>query len=187
MLPDLRRDSRDGVVVVRLDPEDPRRLNGPEASGLRRPKRDRDLPDQVAGAPLADDPLDSIDDLDHLDMPLEQSEEPRLVSLVYRVFSGAEADVGRNATEPLAVGGLESRESLEPPDFLRSHHPRHRGLPEQSEIGTFETASTPTRALSNFVPSATGTNATPLAAPTGRRTGPDEEDHRGRLSTPFRW
>ena len=126
VLADLRRDSRDGVVVVRLDPEDPRRLNGPEAGGMGCSERDRDLPDEVAGPPLADDPLDSIDELDHLDMTLEQSEKPRLVSLVYRKFLGSEADVGRNAREPLAVGSLESREYLEPSDLLGGHHWRHR-------------------------------------------------------------
>ena len=77
MLADLRRDSRDCVVVVRLDPEDPRRLGRSEAGGLGSSESDRDLSDEVAGQPLADDPLDSVDELDYLDMTLQESQESR--------------------------------------------------------------------------------------------------------------
>ena len=101
---DLRRDSRDGVVVVRLDPEDARRLRRPEPGGVGHPERDRDLAEDVTGLPLADHALDAVDELDHLDPPLEHAEQRPLVALVHGVLAGAERDVGRDTTEPLAVG-----------------------------------------------------------------------------------
>ena len=94
-----------------------------------------DLPEDVSGPPLADHALDAVDELDHLDPTLEQSEERSLVSLVHRVLAGAEADVGRDATEPLAICRLESREHREPTDLVRRHHPgQRRGQPEHTAL-----------------------------------------------------
>ena len=109
-LRDLGGDRGDRVVVVRLDPDDPRRLGCPEAGGLGHPERDRDLPEDVTGPPLADHALDTVDDLDRLDPPFEQGEQCGRVAVVDRVLAGAEGDVGRDATEPLEIGRLECRE-----------------------------------------------------------------------------
>ena len=116
------RHRRDGVVVVRLDPEEARRLSRPEPGRMGHSERHRHLPEDVAGPPFADHALFAVDELHHLDPTLEHAEERPLVPLVHRVLPGAERDVGRDTTEPLAVGRLEIREHLEPPDLLRGHH-----------------------------------------------------------------
>ena len=67
-------------------------------------ERDRHLPEDVARLPPADDALDPVDELDRLDAALEHREQRPLVALVHRVLAGREADVGRGAGEPLALG-----------------------------------------------------------------------------------
>ncbi len=62
-LPDLRRDGGEGAVVVRLEPEDAGGLRRPVPGGLGHPERDRQLADDVAGPPLADDALHAVDEL----------------------------------------------------------------------------------------------------------------------------
>ena len=139
-LPDLRRDGGDGVVVVRLDPEDARRLRRPQPGGLAHPERDRHLPEDVTGPPLADHALHAVDEHDHLHPTLEHAEQCPLVPLVHGVLAGADRDVGRNTTEALAVGRIESREHLEPPDLLRGHHAsrRRRRRAQQTAVGALE-------------------------------------------------
>lgn len=99
------------------------------------PERDRDLPEDVTGSPFADHALDAVDELDHFDPTLEQSEERWLVSFVNRVLASAEADVGRDATEPLAISRLEIRKHRDPTDLVRRHHPgQRRGQPEHTAL-----------------------------------------------------
>ena len=105
-------------------------------------ERHRQLPADVAGPPFADDALFAVAEPHHLDPTLEHAEERPLVPLVHREFAGAERDVGRNTTEPLAVGRLERREHLEPPDLLRGHHASCRPV-EQTALAALEL---PTRA-----------------------------------------
>ena len=88
-LPDLRRDGRDGVVVVRLDPEHARRLRCAEPAGVAHPERDRHLPEDVTGLPLADHALHAVDEHDHLDPTLEHAEQRPLVALVHGELAGA--------------------------------------------------------------------------------------------------
>ena len=84
-------------------------------------ERDRDLSEDVTGLPFADDALHAVDEPDRLDPTLQQAEQRPLVPLVNRVLARGERDVGRDTTEPLAIGRLERREHLEPPDLLRGH------------------------------------------------------------------
>ena len=121
-LGDVRHGGGDRVVVVRLDPEGTRRFRRPEPGGMRQSERDRDLPEDVTGLPLADHALDAVDELDRLDPTLEQPEERRLVSLVNRELTGAEADIGRDPTEPLAIRRLEALEYCDPTDVVRRQH-----------------------------------------------------------------
>ena len=90
-LRDVGRHGRDGVVVVRLDPHDARRLRRAEADREHRPERDRHLAEDVARLALADDALDPVDELDRLDAALEHGEERPLVALVRRVLARREA------------------------------------------------------------------------------------------------
>ena len=138
LLPDVRRDGGDCVVVARLDPEDARRLRCPEPGREGRSERDRDLPEDVTRQAFPDDALDTVDEPDRLDATLDQSEERSLVSFVSRVLPGAEADVGRDMTEPLAIGRTESREHLEPPDLLQGHHAGRRRRAGQTALGVLE-------------------------------------------------
>ena len=125
-LPDVRRHGCDSVVVVGLDSHDARLLRSPKPDGEHCSERDRHLPEDVSRLTLADDALDSIDELDRLDPTLEHGEERSLVARVRGVLARAEADIGRNATKPFAVGRLESREHRDPTDLVRRHHSRHR-------------------------------------------------------------
>ena len=75
------------VVVVGLDPQDPRRLGRAEADREDRPERDRHLAEDVARAALADDALDPVDELDRLDAPVEHREERALGARVRRVLA----------------------------------------------------------------------------------------------------
>jgi hypothetical protein len=71
LLPDLRHDCGDGVVVVRLDPENARRLRCPEPGGMGQSERDRHLAEDVTGPPFADHALGAVDELDRFDPTLE--------------------------------------------------------------------------------------------------------------------
>jgi len=132
LLPDRRHVCGDGVVVVQLDPEDARRLRGPERGGLGCSERDRDLPEDVAGLASTDHALHAVDEPDHLDPALEQPEERRLVALVNRALPGGEADIGRDPTEPVAGRRLEVRKDLDTTELIRRQHSGHRTRPTLS-------------------------------------------------------
>ena len=119
-------------------------------------ERHRQLPADVAGPPFADDALFGVAQPHNLDPTLEHAEQRPLVPLVHRELAGAERDVGRNTTEPLAVGRLEGREHLEPPDLLRGHHASRRPV-EQTALTALDapTGAVTTRALFRFDPFAT--------------------------------
>ena len=126
LLRDLGCFGGDRVVVVRLDPDNPRRLRCPEPGGVGHSERDRHLPEDVAGPPLADHALHAVDELDRLDPTLEHGEQRALVAVVHRILAGAEGDVGRNTTEPLEIGRLERRKRRDLGDLVRRHHARDR-------------------------------------------------------------
>jgi hypothetical protein len=94
--------------------------------GQGRTTRDRHLAEHVPGAPLADDALDPVDELDRLDVPFEQPEERALAALVNRVLARREADVGRRAREPLALVGAEGRKDRHAGNLVGRHHERQR-------------------------------------------------------------
>ena len=71
---------------------------------------------------LADDAVDAVDDPDRLDATLEHGEERALVALVRGVLARGQADVGGDARQPLAVGGLERSEDRDLRDLVRRHH-----------------------------------------------------------------
>jgi hypothetical protein len=133
LLGDVGSYGREGVVVARLDPHDPRRLRGTEAHGEDGPERDRHLAEDVARATHTDDALDPVDELDRLDATLEHGEERALAALVRRVLARHEADVRRHPRELLTLRRVESREERDLPDLLRRHHarqPRRRTVAE---------------------------------------------------------
>jgi hypothetical protein len=113
LLRDAGRDRRDCVVVVRLDSHHSRRLGSAEPDRIRRAERDRNLADDVAGASLADEALDAVDDLDHVDVPVEKPDQRRVVALVRGVLTRCKADVGRGTGEALARRRLEVGEDLD--------------------------------------------------------------------------
>ena len=116
-----------GLVVVQLDPEDARRLRCAEPAGVEHSERDRHLPEDVAGLPLADHALHAVDEPDHLDPTLEDAEQRPLVTLVHGVLARRERDVRRHPGKPVAFGRLEVREHRDPTDLLRRHHEMHHG------------------------------------------------------------
>ena len=111
------------MVVVRLDPHHPRRLDGAEADREDGAERDRHLAEEVSRVADADPAVDPVDDPGRLDLSLEHGEERALVSLVRSELPSAQVDVGRRATDALAVGRVEALEHADPADLLRRHHP----------------------------------------------------------------
>jgi hypothetical protein len=143
---DVGRDSGDAVIVVSLDPEDPRALGGAEAHGEDGSERDRHLAEDVAGAPRADDPLDPVHELHRLDPAVEQPEERSLRAGVRRVLARVERDVGRDACEPLALVELEPGEDRDGTDLLGRHHrrpPPRASMPPTRAHGTARAAARP--------------------------------------------
>ena len=65
-------------------------------------------------------------ELDRLDATVEQGEERALAALGRRELAGQEADVGRRAGEPLALGRAERGEDRDSGDLLGGHHDRQR-------------------------------------------------------------
>ena len=98
VLSDRRRRGRKRVVVVRLDPHHPRRLDGAEADREDRPERDRHLAEELSRVTDTDRAVDPVDEPGRLDLALEDGEERPLVPLVRSELSGAQADVGRDAS-----------------------------------------------------------------------------------------
>ena len=87
LLCDVRRERCDRVVIRRLDPHDPGRLGSAKPDREQRPKRDRNLAEDVAGTSLADDAVDSIDELYRLNSAVEHREQRPLLALVRCVFA----------------------------------------------------------------------------------------------------
>ena len=83
LLRDLGRDGGDGVVVLRRDAHHPRRLSaGAESDGEDSPEADRHLTEDVPGNALADQALDPVDVLRHLDAAVEHREQRLLAALL---------------------------------------------------------------------------------------------------------
>ena len=112
----------DRVVLGDVDVHDARRLRRPEAARERRAQRDRHLAEDRARHTLAEHPLDSVDDLDDLDVALEHDEERALLAFVHRVLTGGESDISARPREPLAVGCRERREQRDVCDLFACDH-----------------------------------------------------------------
>ena len=125
LLRNTGRNGGDGVKVLRLEPGDARFRRGAESGGKHRPERDRDLAEDLAGAPVADDALDSVDELRRLDVTLEQREERALVAFARGVLAREQRDVGRGPRDRLALVGVEVREDRDRPDLFCRHHRRN--------------------------------------------------------------
>ena len=93
LLGDLRRGGDERVVVVQIEPEHARRLRCAEPARVKDSERDRHLPEDVAGHPLADHAVHAVDAPEHLDPTLEQAEQRPLVTLVHGGLAGHERDV----------------------------------------------------------------------------------------------
>ena len=113
---------------MQLDPEHARRLRRAEPARVEHPERDRHLPEDVAGLPLADHALHAVDAPDHLEPTLEDAEQRPRVTLVHGELARNERDVRHHPGEPVAFGRLEVREHCDPADLLRRHHGRHTGV-----------------------------------------------------------
>src|SRR5439155_17818838 len=113
-------------VVVQIDAEHARRLRCAEPARMEHSKRDRHLPEDVTGPPLADHAVDAVDESVHLDPTLEDAEQCPRVTLVHRGLAGNERDVRYHPGKPVAFGRLEVREHCNPTDLLRRHHEKHR-------------------------------------------------------------
>ena len=74
---------------------------------------------------LADDALDPVDRLDGLHAPASSGEERSLTALRRRILAREQADIGRNARKPLALGTAESGEDRDFGDLVGAHHERH--------------------------------------------------------------
>ena len=120
----VRRDGGHRVVVARLDAHHARLLRRAEPDREHRPQRDRHLAEDVARAPLADDPVQAVDRLDRLDAAVDQGEEGTLVTLLRRELARQQRDVRRHAREPLASGRIELGEDRDTRYLIGRDHVR---------------------------------------------------------------
>ena len=131
-------------------------------------ERDRELPEHVAGPPLADHALDAVDDHDDVHPALEDAEQRPLVALECGELAGVERQVGGDAAEALVVGRREGCEHVEPGQLLGRHHP------------SWISRAAPRTSISNSMPTIGGrakchakwSDATPLAASSRSTSGP---------------
>ena len=98
--PDLSRDvrcrCRHRVVIVRVDPHDPRRLGSAEANREHGAQCDRHFAEDLAGMADTHGPRDPVDVLDRLDLAGEHREQRALAALIRGVFAWREIDVCRD-------------------------------------------------------------------------------------------
>ncbi len=126
-LRDHRCGGDEGLVIVQLDPEHACRLRCAEPAGVEHPERDRHLPEDVTGPPLADHALHAVDAPDHLEPTFEHAEQRPPVTLVHGRLARRERDVRHEPGKPVTFGRLEVRENRDPADLLRRHHELHHG------------------------------------------------------------
>ena len=112
----------DRVVILRLDPHDPGRLRSAKPDREHRPKRDRNLAEDIAGTSLADDAVDSINDLYRLNSAVKQSEQRPFFALVGGVFARHQTDVGCHARKPLARRPVEVGEKPNATNIVSAQH-----------------------------------------------------------------
>jgi len=122
LLGEVGRDCREGVIVVRFDAHDARRLRSAEPDREHRPEHHRHLPEDVAGNARADDALDAVDELDRLDAAFEHGKQRALATFVRGVLPRHEADVRGPVRQQLALVGAEAGEHLDATDLVRRHH-----------------------------------------------------------------
>lgn len=91
-------------ITMQLDPEHARRLRCAEPAGVEHSERDRHLPEDVTGPPLADHALHAVDAPDHLDPTLEDAEQRPLVPFVHGGLARNEREVRHHPGKPVAFG-----------------------------------------------------------------------------------
>src|SRR5262249_54076005 len=134
--PNLRHGGGELRVVVKVNPENPRRLNRTEPRRVKHPERHRHLPDDLARPPLTDHTLHPVEAPQHLDSSLENTEQRPLVAFVHDELAGRKRDIGDQPGEPVAFGELKIREYSDLTDFLRRHHDWQRYYPLPTTTST---------------------------------------------------
>ena len=119
---DLGRRGREGVVLVRPEAQDPRRLGGAKAERERGAERDRDLAEELTRGPATDDSGDAVDEADRLEATFEHREQRAFVALVNRVFAGHQVNVRGKARKPFALELPELGEDRDAGDLFRCYH-----------------------------------------------------------------
>ena len=100
---DLGRRRGDGVVMLRLDAHDARRLGGAIAAGKRRREGQRHLAEDRAGQAPAERALDAVELLHHLELAREHREERALAAFVNRELAGARGMSARGPHQALEL------------------------------------------------------------------------------------
>ena len=119
---DLRLPGRDRVVVLGLEPQDPRTLDRAVTRRERRAERDRHLAEDVAGMAVAEDALDAVEELDDLEVPVEHGEERPLVALGDCVLARLDMDVRRCLGDSAKLFLRQLGEERNGGDLVCGHH-----------------------------------------------------------------
>ncbi|HEX6878504.1 MAG TPA: hypothetical protein VF165_22795, partial [Nocardioidaceae bacterium] len=125
-LPDLRHGGSELRVIVKVNPEDPRRLSCAEPRRVKHSESHRHLPDDLTRLPLTDHTLHPIEAPQHLDSPLENTEQRPLVAFVHHELARRERDICDQPRKPATFRLRKVREHGDLPDFLCRHHDRQR-------------------------------------------------------------
>ena len=119
---DVRRDRRDRVVLLRIDPHHARRLDGTVSAGKRRPEGNRHLAEDRARKPTAEPAFDPVDRLHDLDLAGEDGKQRALSAFGNGELSRTEVEVGGRARESFQLGGRQSGEQRNRRDVVDRQH-----------------------------------------------------------------
>ena len=119
---DLGRHGGERVEHRDAQPEHPRRPDGPHACGQRRTQDHRDLASEFPWKPDSDHPLDAVDKLRQLRLPLDHDRQESTFAFVGYVLPGSEVDVLDGADEVLQLILRKRREERNRGQLSDSNH-----------------------------------------------------------------
>ena len=119
---DVLRDRRKRIVLLNLDPHDPRRLGRAIAAGEGRAEGDGNLTEDRSGKAPAERALDPVERFDDFDPAGENRKERRLSAFRGGELASGEMDVGRRLREALQFGGRQGRKQGDRCNVLNRQH-----------------------------------------------------------------
>ena len=123
LLAEIGHRGRKRVIITRLKSHHPGRLGGAKPDREHRPEHDRHLPENVTRITITKHPLDTINDPDRLDPPLDHREQCPLITLVRGVLALHQRHISSHTTDLLTLRLVRAVANTPiVADLLRRHH-----------------------------------------------------------------